>query len=115
QAALDFDGEVDVTRRVDEVDVVGPPGEAGRRGGDGDAALALLRHPVHGRLALVDLPDLVDPSGVEQESLADGGLACVDVGDDADVADACHLAGRGFGGGGHGAAKYKGRRLAATM
>ena len=60
QRALDLDGEVHVSGRIDEVDVVPAPGERRRRGGDGDAALALLRHPVHLRLAVVDLADLVD-------------------------------------------------------
>src|SRR6185295_4873351 len=88
QAALDLDGEVDVPGRVDEVDVVRPPGEAGGGGGDGDAALALLRPPVHLRLAVVHLPDLVDTPGVKQEPLADGRLPGVDVRHDPDVADA---------------------------
>ena len=64
----------------------------GGRGGDGDAALALLRHPVHLRLAVVDLADLVDAPGVEEEALADRRLAGVDVRDDADVAHAGQLA-----------------------
>ena len=59
QRALDLDGEVDVARRVDDVDPVVVP-ETGRRGrGDGDAALLLLLHPVHGGGAVVDLADLV--------------------------------------------------------
>ena len=54
-----FDGEVDVARRVDDVDAVVLP-ETGRGGrGDRDAALLLLRHPVHGGLAVVDFADLV--------------------------------------------------------
>jgi hypothetical protein len=72
---------------VDDVDlVVFPP--AGRRGGrDRDAALLLLLHPVHRGAALVDLTDLVVDTGVEQDALGRGGLAGVDVGHDADVAD----------------------------
>src|SRR6185312_12977040 len=104
QAALDLDREVDVAGGIDEVDVEGAPGEAGGGGGDGDAALAFLRHPVHGRLALVHLADLVDPSAVKEEALADGGLPCVDVGHDADVADAGHLRRGGLIGGRHGGA-----------
>ena len=96
QAALDLDGEVDVAGGVDEVDVVVAPGEAGRGGGDGDAALALLGHPVHLRLAFVDLAHLVDASRVEEEAFADRRLAGVDVRDDADVAHAGHLRAGGF-------------------
>ena len=98
QGALDLDREVDVTRRVDDVDLVVFP-EAGRRGGrDRDAALLLLLHPVHRGRAVVDLTDLVVDAGVEQDALGRGGLARVDVGHDPDVADlaqvgqhvACH-------------------------
>ena len=39
---------------VDQMDLVPVPVERGRRRGDGDAALALLRHPVHLRLTVVD-------------------------------------------------------------
>src|SRR6185312_10204033 len=39
QRALDLDGEVDVPRRVDDVDAVALPLGRGRGGGDGDAAL----------------------------------------------------------------------------
>ena len=42
-------------------------------------------------LTLMDLADLVDAPRVEQETLADGGLAGVDVGDDADVANPVDL------------------------
>jgi hypothetical protein len=91
QAALDLDGEIDVARRVDEVQLVIAPVEHRRRGGDGDAALALLGHPVHLGVALVDLADLVDLSGVEEEALGDRRLARVDVGDDANVPHAVDL------------------------
>ena len=85
QAALDFDGEVHVPGRIDDVDaMVGP--ERGRcRGRDGDAALLLLGHPVHRGRALMDLADLVDLLGVEEDALGDGRLAGVDMRDDADV------------------------------
>ena len=89
QAAFDLDGEVHVPGRIDDVDAVLLP-EAGRgRGGDRDAALLLLGHPVHRRRALVDLAELVDLVRVEQDPLGDGRLAGVDVRDDADVPGAC--------------------------
>ncbi len=91
QATLDLDGEIDVARRVDQVDLVVAPGQDGRGRGDRDAALLLLRHPVHLRLAVVDLADLVDLARVVQEALGDRGLARVDVRDDADVASLVDL------------------------
>ena len=47
QRPLHLDGEVDVARRVDDVDAVVVPEGGGGGGGDGDAALLLLHHPVH--------------------------------------------------------------------
>ncbi len=85
EAPLDLDSEVHVPGRIDDVDLVIVP-EAGRgRGRDGDAALLLLRHPVHRGRALVDLAELVDLLRVEEDPLGHGRLAGVDVGDDPDV------------------------------
>jgi hypothetical protein len=93
QRTLDFDGEVDVPGGVDDVEAVlghrlvhALPERGGRGGGDGDAALLLLLHPVHGRGAVVHFTDLVADAGVEQDALGRGGLAGVDVGHDAEVA-----------------------------
>ena len=85
QRALDLDGEVDVARRVDDVDpMVGPlAGGRGRR--DRDAALLLLLHPVHRRGALVDLAHLVGAAGVVEDALGRRRLARIDVGHDPDV------------------------------
>ena len=85
EAALHLDREVDVARGVDDVDAMVLP-EA-RRGGrrNGDAALLLLLHPVHRRSTLVGLAELVVDACVVQDTLGRGGLACIDVGHDADI------------------------------
>ncbi len=90
--ALDLDGEVHVSRRVDDVDVVlgiglvhALPEAGGRRGGDGDATLLLLLHPVHGGGAIMHLTDLVIDAGIEQDALGRRGLAGVDVSRNANV------------------------------
>ena len=88
QRALDLDGEVHVAGGVDDVDPVVVPEAGGGGRGDGDAALLLLLHPVHGGAALVHLTDLVVLAGVVEDPLGRGGLARVDVGHDADVAGA---------------------------
>jgi hypothetical protein len=75
-----------VARRIDDVDAMVFPKRGRRRGRDGDAALALLLHPVHRGCALVDLTDLVVLARVEQDALGRGGFARVDVGHDPDVA-----------------------------
>ena len=88
QGPLHLDGEVDVAGGVDDVDPVALPLTGGGGGRDRDPALALLRHPVHGGRAFVDLTDLVCLAGVVQDAFGRGGLARVDVGHDADVARA---------------------------
>ena len=59
EAALDLDREVHVSGRIDDVDAMIVPGARRGRGGDGDAPLLLLGHPVHRRRALVDFAELV--------------------------------------------------------
>ena len=88
QRSLHLDGEVDVARGVDQVDLVPQPADAGRGAGDGDAALLLQLHVVHGGAvaAAADVLDLVDPARVVKDALAERRLAGVDVGGDADVA-----------------------------
>ncbi len=95
ERALDLDGEVDVTGGVDEADAVldagalarpRRPRDGGRRGGDGDAHLPLLREVVELGVAVVHLSGRADLAGEEEDPLGAGGLAGVDVRDDSDVA-----------------------------
>src|SRR5580704_14990382 len=92
QAALDFDGEVHVPRRIDDVDAMlgkalvhSLPEASGRRGGDGDAALLFLLHVIHHGRAVVHLADLVRDAGVKQNTLGRGGLARINMRRDTDV------------------------------
>src|SRR6202789_112439 len=85
QAALDFDGEVDVAGRVDDVETLVMPESGGRGRGDGDAALLLLLHPVHGRGAVVYFADLMRLAGVIEAALSGRRLPSIVVGSDADV------------------------------
>jgi len=87
QRALHLHGEVDVARRIDDVDPVVAPLARRRRRGDGDAALLLLLHPVHHRGAVMHLTDLVADPGVEQDALGGRRFARVDMRHDPDVAD----------------------------
>ena len=99
QGPLHLDGEVDVARRVDDVDVVAVPDAVGGRRLDGDAALALEIHGVHGGAHAVLALHLVngaDTAGIEEDPLGQRGLARVDVGADADVADPGEIDGHGL-------------------
>ena len=87
QAAFHLGGEVHVAGGVNDVDLVVAPVGGGGGGGDGDAPFLLLRHPVHGRCALIHAAHLADATGEVEHPLGDRGLAGVDVRDEADVAD----------------------------
>ena len=85
ETALHLNGEVDVSRGVDDVETAAAP-VAGRRGArDRDAALLLLLHPVHRSGALVRLAYLVVDARIEQNALRGRGLARVNVGHYADI------------------------------
>jgi hypothetical protein len=86
QRALHLDREVDVARGIEDVDPVLAPLAGGCRGGDRDAALLLLLHPVHHRGSLVDLAHLVGATRVVENPLGGRGLPGVDVRHDPDVA-----------------------------
>ncbi len=83
--ALDLGDEVGVAGRVDEVDREVADEERGDRGPDGDAAFALEVERVGLGGAGVDAADVVDRAGGEEESLGEGGLTGVDVGEDAEI------------------------------
>jgi hypothetical protein len=98
ESTLDLDREVDVTGRIDDVDVVGRelllrsiPHAVGRGGLDRDALLALQIHRVHlgaDAVFAAHLVNLVNATRVEQDPLGERRLAGVDVCRDADVANA---------------------------
>ncbi len=91
QAAFHFDGEIDVARRIDQIDlVIDPwrivPMHGGGGAGDGNSAFALQIHVVHGRAPFaLHFLNAVNAAGVEQNALAERGFARVDVGRNADV------------------------------
>ena len=93
EAALDLDGEIDVAGRIDEVDAGVVPVDRGGGAGDGDAAFLFQFHVVHGGAAAVavDLLHAMDSPGVIQDPLAQGGLARVDVGGNADITEVCQV------------------------
>ena len=99
ERTLDLSGEIDVTRGVDNVDLLlnarGRFGDASflalrpfaanRCGGDGDSPLLLLLHPVRSSSPIMYLTDLVYRSCVEQDSFSEGRLPRINVRTDADI------------------------------
>ena len=120
QGPADFVVEVHVAGGVDEVQFVNltVPHVVHRHGGglDGDAPLALQIHVVEGLLARIAF---IHDAGALQHAVGQGGLAVIDVRDDAEVADVGRggdLRGRGVLGGGHspGIVEGAGRRADKT-
>ena len=91
QRSLHLGGEIDVAGGVDEVHRHVPPAEAHGCGVDRDPAFLLLGIEVGDGRPLVDVAEAVARLGVKEHPLGERGLAGVDVGDDADVADAGQL------------------------
>ena len=85
QAALDFGGEIDVAGSIDDIDDVVAPGSRDGRRNNGDAALAFLLHPIRDRRPVIDRPNAVRPTGIEEHPLGGRGFAGIDVGNDPDV------------------------------
>ena len=83
--AFDLGDEVRVAGRVDEVDREVADEERGDRGADRDPAFALELERVGLGGAGVDAADVVDGAGGVEESLAEGGLTGVDVGEDSEI------------------------------
>ena len=87
QAALDFNGKVDVSGSVDDVDLMTFPHGGSSSGSDGDPPFSLLLHVIHNRCAVVHLAEFARHARIEQDALGRCGLAGVDVSHDADIPD----------------------------
>jgi len=86
QGSFYFDGEINVPRRVDNIDSVVAP-EAGRgSAGNCNSTLLLLLHPIHRGGAVVHLANLVGYACVVEDSFRSRGLTGINVGHDTDVA-----------------------------
>ena len=85
QRTLDLDGEVNVTRGINDIDSGIAPVAGGCCGSDGYTPLLLLLHPVHGRGTFMGLADLVVYAGIVKNTLGRRSLAGVDVSHDTDI------------------------------
>ncbi len=68
ERALNFDGEVDVAWRINDIETLTIP-ESRRCGrSDGDAALLLLLHPIHRRRAFMHFADFMALAGIIEDT-----------------------------------------------
>src|ERR1017187_198490 len=74
-----------MARRINDVDSDVVPKTGGGSGGDGNATLLLLLHPVHDSSAIMHFTHLMRSTGVVEDALSSSGLTGIDVGHDADV------------------------------
>ena len=95
--AFDFDGEIHVARRINQLNPILAPRQLSHGGGDGDAVHLLLDLVIHVRRAFMHFADFVGSAGVVQHPLGQGSFASVYVGGDADVAHARQVWGLGHG------------------
>src|SRR5205085_585317 len=101
QTALNLNGKVDVSGSIYDIETkflffllpIGiseirlTPEACNSCSCDGDTALSFLLHPVGSGVSLMHLANRVLSSSIEKDALGSGGLASVDVGNDAEVAD----------------------------
>jgi glycosyltransferase involved in cell wall biosynthesis len=96
QRTLYFNGKVDVTGRVDNVDGVVFPETSCSGSGNGNAALFFLLHPVHGSFALMNFANFVIFTGIKKNAFGNSGFTGIDVGNDTNISNsfkricACH-------------------------
>ena len=88
QRARDLIGEIDMSRGVDQVELVATPPDAHRLGLDRDAALALEVHRVENLFAHLALGQR---AGELEDAIRERRLAMVDVRDDREVANSVLL------------------------
>jgi len=85
QRTFNLNGEVDVARRIDDINTMIAPVGRRRGRGDRDAALLLLLHPIHGGVAVVDLAHFIGLTGIVEDAFSRRRLAGINVSHDANI------------------------------
>ena len=87
QRTLHLGCKVDVSWRIDNINLVPFPEASHRRRGNGDAPLLFLRHPVGGGTAIIALDgtDFMRQASTVQNTLSGGRFTSVDMGNNADI------------------------------
>ncbi len=91
ERTLNFDGEVNVARRVDDVEatllaILTLPERGRCSRGNRDTTFLLLLHPVHGGSTVMGFTNLVVLTGIEQDTLGHRRLTGVDVSHNTEIA-----------------------------
>ena len=80
-------------RGINDIHPMTIPETSSGSGLDGNSSFCFLLHEVGGGLAIVNLTCFVNLSGKLEDTLGGRGLACIHVGEDADItvfAEVCH-------------------------
>ena len=83
--ALGLPRKIDMPRRIDDMNVIAPPGYFGRRCHHGDPPLPLYRQKIRLRSTGIHAPRLPDPAAGQQKLLGQGGLPRIHVRENPDV------------------------------
>jgi hypothetical protein len=81
QGTLHFGGEINVPRCINDVNLVFAPEAGDSCGGDSDAALPFLLHPIGDRCTLVHAAHAMGATSVEKHPLSRSRLARINVSD----------------------------------
>ena len=87
QGALYLNSKVNVTRGINDVNLLTVPKAGSCRGCNGDSAFFFLFHPVHGAGTIMGFPNLVVDARVVQDAFSYSGFTSINVCHDADVAN----------------------------
>ena len=85
QGTFNFNREVNVARRINDIDAVSFPETGSCRGSNGNTAFLFLFHPVHGGSTVMGFADFVVYTGIIQNTFSGRCLTGIDVSHDTDV------------------------------
>src|SRR6056297_1051354 len=85
ERALYFDGKVDVSGGINNIDTMVLPETGGCSGRNSNTTLLLLLHPVHGRSAIMDFAELMGYTGVKKDPLSCCCFTGIDMSHNADI------------------------------
>jgi hypothetical protein len=82
-----FQGKINVSRCIDNIDLVVFPGSGNGRGGNGNAPFLFLFHKIHYSLPVMDFSHFMGNAGKEENTFRGGGFTRIDMGHDSHVSN----------------------------